>query len=237
MQIKKIHIQNFKSLVDFKLDNPKSFCAFVGPNASGKSNIFEALEFVNYVVNYSFNAPSFFGGIENIMSFGFKRIDESDHFVDMRFNCSFLDNIRIGFDLHFSRKIGEFYTIDAINPENFSELEPNRSPRILDLKDAKTKNDFIKKWKSQGKKYDNNYEIFIDNFSRIFVGKPELVRINSESKKLKADASNLAQIIGQIFQDETKKEDFIDWLRILVPEFENILVKQSNIDGGYDFCL
>ncbi len=40
MGLKKIHIRNFKSLVDFKLGNLKSFCAFVGPNASGKSNIF-----------------------------------------------------------------------------------------------------------------------------------------------------------------------------------------------------
>ena len=48
MRIKKIQIKNFKSLVDFELEDLKPFCAFVGPNASGKSNIFEALEFASY---------------------------------------------------------------------------------------------------------------------------------------------------------------------------------------------
>ncbi len=69
MRIKKIHIRNFKSLVDFELEDLKPFCAFVGPNASGKSNIFEALEFTNYLTKYTHEAPSFFGGIQNIHSY------------------------------------------------------------------------------------------------------------------------------------------------------------------------
>ena len=69
MRIKKIQIKNFKSLVDFELENLKPFCAFVGPNASGKSNIFEALEFTNHIVRFSFEAATFFGGMQNVLSF------------------------------------------------------------------------------------------------------------------------------------------------------------------------
>jgi AAA15 family ATPase/GTPase len=69
MKIKKIHIQNFKSLVDFELEDLNPFCAFVGPNASGKSNVFEALEFANYRIRYGNEAASFFGGKESIVSF------------------------------------------------------------------------------------------------------------------------------------------------------------------------
>jgi AAA15 family ATPase/GTPase len=69
MRISRIHIRNFKSLVDFELDSPKPFCAFVGPNASGKSNIFEAVEFTNYRIRYGNEAASFFGGKESIVSF------------------------------------------------------------------------------------------------------------------------------------------------------------------------
>lgn len=61
MRIKQINIKNFKSLVDFELKDVKPFCAFVGPNASGKSNIFEALEFLNYLIRFSSEAPSFLG--------------------------------------------------------------------------------------------------------------------------------------------------------------------------------
>ncbi|HVA98121.1 MAG TPA: AAA family ATPase, partial [Bacteroidia bacterium] len=43
MKIREINIKNYKSLVNFKLSSPNAFSVFVGPNAAGKSNIFEAL--------------------------------------------------------------------------------------------------------------------------------------------------------------------------------------------------
>lgn len=73
MRIKKLHIRNFKSLVDFQLENLPSFAAFVGPNASGKGNIFEALEFTNYLCRFPFEATSFFGGKQSIYSYNSKK--------------------------------------------------------------------------------------------------------------------------------------------------------------------
>ena len=67
MKIKSIYIDNFKSLVDFRLTEPNPFSVFVGANGVGKSNIFEALEFLNY--RYSFKngkLDDFFGGYENL---------------------------------------------------------------------------------------------------------------------------------------------------------------------------
>jgi predicted ATPase len=40
-----------------------------------------------------------------------------------------------------------------------------------------------------------------------------------------------------IFENEAKRSDFIEWLRILIPEFKNIEIKKSNIDGSYDFLI
>ncbi|HEV7350439.1 AAA family ATPase [Telluribacter sp.] len=45
MKLKKLHIKNFKSLVNLEIDEPNTFTVFVGANGVGKSNIFEALEF------------------------------------------------------------------------------------------------------------------------------------------------------------------------------------------------
>ncbi|NVI86661.1 AAA family ATPase [Actinomadura sp. BRA 177] len=42
--ITRVEIDGFKSFLDFKLDVPP-FLALVGPNASGKSNLFDAIEF------------------------------------------------------------------------------------------------------------------------------------------------------------------------------------------------
>ncbi len=52
MAIEKIHIKNFKSLVNVIIDKPNPFTVFVGPNASGKSNIFEALEMYSFIKRF-----------------------------------------------------------------------------------------------------------------------------------------------------------------------------------------
>lgn len=226
MCIKKIYIQNYKSLVDFELDNPPPFCAFVGPNASGKSNIFEALEFINYAHRFSFEAPSFFNGKESILSYNKKRINTFLGLRDLSFRIDFENELTLHFDAIFEQSNNRFSSIGTIST-------PQNESNVFGSFDFKNK--FEVKLKENGVRV--NLEMFLENFSRIFVGATKLIRINQPSSKLLPDASNLSQIIGQIFQDENKKEDFIDWVRILIPEFKNIEVKKSNIDGSYEFFV
>ena len=67
MKIKRLVIENFKSIERIELIEPNPFTVFVGPNGSGKSNIFEALEFVNRcskaIVSEVFRE---FGGVKKI---------------------------------------------------------------------------------------------------------------------------------------------------------------------------
>lgn len=232
MRIKKIHIQNYKSLVDFELDNPPPFCAFVGPNASGKSNIFEALEFTNYTSRFGFETPSFFGGMSHILSYLAINQHNFNNGKEISFSIDFNDNVLLDFYGYFNERIPEMFSI--IGDENVKDLT---DLSILNIRDLQKRKEFIENWRNEGNNYENDYEIFIDNFSRVFVGASKLIRINQPSSKLLPDASNLSQIIGQIFQDENKKEDFIEWVRILIPEFKNIDVKKSNIDGSYEFFV
>ncbi len=51
MKIKSLNIKNFKSLVDITIEEPNNFSVFAGPNASGKSNIFEAIEIIDFIQN------------------------------------------------------------------------------------------------------------------------------------------------------------------------------------------
>lgn len=66
MKIKSIELDNFKSLLNFKLIEPNAFSVFVGANGVGKSNIFEALEYMTFK---SFNnwesTDELFGGYQN----------------------------------------------------------------------------------------------------------------------------------------------------------------------------
>ncbi len=235
MRIKKIQIKNFKSLVDFELEDLKPFCAFVGPNASGKSNIFEALEFTNYLIRFSYEAPSFFGG-RLLLSFNpvaFEKVLSDRINIDITFN----DEMNINYFLEFSN--------EANSENNLAHLGSKRKPEnpfSLEVADIILKNkikrkDFVKRWISNGGFYENDFEIFIDNFSRIFVGKSELNRIPTINGKLGPDASNISQVLGMILENADTRTDFIDWLRILIPEFKNIELKQSNIDGTFDFFI
>ncbi len=62
MQIKRLVIENFKSIERIELIEPNPFTVFVGPNGSGKSNIFEALEFGSLVSKTNNLVESLFGG-------------------------------------------------------------------------------------------------------------------------------------------------------------------------------
>jgi predicted ATPase len=244
MRIKQIHIKNFKSLVDFKLENLPQFCAFVGPNASGKSNIFEALEFINCFVKFNYSVSDMFGGGGNILSYARKEIELDEtikkantRFPELSFLVAFDDDIFINPLMAFD-KDGK---LDALWHFKHYDIDKNDGiSRPLDpllISSLKERTEFVYDWTEEGHSYNNSYEVFIDNFSRIFIGKPDLKRINQPSGKLIVDASNLSQIVGQIFQDEAKREDFIAWLKILIPEFENIEVKKSNIDGSFEFFV
>ncbi|MEZ0484716.1 AAA family ATPase [Fibrella aquatica] len=68
MQIKRLVIENFKSIERIELIEPNPFTVFVGPNGSGKSNIFEALEFM-YLANATNDlVEDLFGGQEGFLN-------------------------------------------------------------------------------------------------------------------------------------------------------------------------
>jgi len=70
MKIKRLVIENFKSIERIELIEPNPFTVFVGPNGSGKSNIFEALEFLQLTLQTPTEiALSLFGGKEQVIRF------------------------------------------------------------------------------------------------------------------------------------------------------------------------
>ena len=242
MRLKRIQIRNFKSLVDFKLTNLKPFCAFVGPNASGKSNIFEALEFSNYAFKYSFDAAAFFGGKKSIYSYNPIKIEDFNlNEGGQSYFYEFTDGIKIDFFLSFKiegNNNNSNYDIGSMSSQkhlikNIEQLS------TLDIRKQDKREEFINKLKKNGILYENDYEQFADNFTRVFIGKEPRVYGSPQlySSSLLTDASNLGQILGNIFADDNKRKEFIEWLHILIPEFKDIEVKKSNLDSSYDFFI
>ncbi|WPV63755.1 ATP-binding protein [Chitinophaga sp. LS1] len=234
MKIKQLHIQNYKSLVDFKLENLPAFAAVVGPNASGKSNIFEALEFTNYVCRFRFEAASFFGGIKNIYSYQAQPND------NMSFSYKFVNELIINFGLITTSQNHLFNLDDTymiIQGPIYNLSNKDDEFVFLDIRDKQKRDNFLEELKQIQLPYNNEFEIFIDNFSRIFVGKNFLNRSSQLQSRLHTDASNLSQILAQILEDSEKKDEFVEWLRILIPEFRDIEIRKSNIDGSSEFFL
>lgn len=234
MKIKKLQIKNFKSLVDFELEDLKPFCAFVGPNASGKSNIFEALEFMNYVARFNREAPDFFGGKNAVLSYQARPVSSNESDKAIRMDCVFVDDITINFTGEFLDTDDGFSNFATV----YNQINLSNSLSTFFIQDLEKRKQFIQSFRKEpGRRYDDDFEQFVDGFSRVFVGKSSLNRRPIVNTKLSPDASNLSTIIGSIFQNGEKRSDFIEWLQILIPEFKKLEVKKSNIDGSYDFLI
>jgi predicted ATPase len=156
------------------------------------------------------------------------------------FDCTFSDGIRLDFLGLFADKTETFsnFVVLADDHLNNRRFQGGIDLAIDEIKSLEKRKHFLDYWRDVlQNSYESDFEQFIDNFSRIFIGKPSLNRTPPVNSRLSPDASNLPQIIGLIFENEEKRNDFIEWLRILVPEFKDIEVKRSNIDGSYDFFV
>jgi predicted ATPase len=239
MHISRINIRNYKSLTDFTLVDPKNFYAFVGPNSSGKSNIFEALEFTNSAFKYSVDAAYFFGGRKNIVSFNPTKIDQLPK-SSLAFQYHFADNIIIDFSIKF---FGDGVSNQDLGTRSFTQhkIGSLNQPDPFELRDLNTRNEFLDQLKNNGLTYENDYEQFIDRFSRIFINNIKVDRMLGSppptSSGLRNDGGNLTEILGTILANPVKRDDFLEWLRILIPEFDTLKVERSSFGPYYEFFL
>ena len=128
MKIKSIEIDNFKSLLNFKLVEPNPFSVFVGANGVGKSNIFEALEYLNYKWLYNnTNVDELFGGDKSFVNFN-KYLDQSSFKID-----SFTDNY-----LEYNRNYLDVTEADFVSGVN------NKNEFVKDFGESKFNSQFIK---------------------------------------------------------------------------------------------
>ncbi len=99
--IHSLSIQNYKSLVNIKISEPSKLLVFAGANASGKSNIFEAIEFLMHTAMTTGTiAFDIFGGAENVVNY--KAQERKDELLEIIMNLSFgNNNHNIGFGLKY----------------------------------------------------------------------------------------------------------------------------------------
>lgn len=207
MKLQRLHIKNFKSIVDLKIVEPNPFTVFVGPNGSGKSNIFEALEFLVFIHKESFfDVIRKKGGAEKILNCKNFEQNLPDYQIDI--NCILdipqfkeVDDSIYAWVSFYHNKL-----FKGGGSSKFSEI-PKTDPRFL----AKQ---------------------FIENFSRLFIRNIEIeTNKYSDDLFLTLSASNLEKVLKRILLDENKREEIKEWLDLFIPGFENIEIVSSDLSG------
>lgn len=220
MKLQKLHIKNFKSIVDLDIVEPNPFTVFVGPNGSGKSNIFEALELVNLIGNMSqYKIEDILGGKESYLPFN-----------------SSIDKVEMSFKYE-----GNVYSYEF--PEVPVTTTVNRiftpAPTLTPTPVSETENS---KANSTTKALNNNSISFAKWIVLNFIRLRSSISIVSNkrgneqknyqsSEKLDSLASNLEMVLKRILQDKIKSEEILDWLGLFIPEFERIEIKSEEING------
>jgi predicted ATPase len=207
MKVQRLQINNYKSLVNVEVKNPQPFTVFVGPNASGKSNLFEAIEFwVSASKNY-LDTARLFGG--------------SNAIVNRKVNNPATISISAAFE-SFSPRMNMILndaTGDSMStkqfgfPETEDEIEWSRQRN----------KDFY--WDKA------EYKQFFLQYSRIFINSKSEKIPYKDDKKLSTACGNLEQVLKRILKDDNKKEEIVEWLQLLVPGFENIEIKSEDLSG------
>ncbi|AHW61450.1 Predicted ATPase [Draconibacterium orientale] len=132
-KINRLEINNYKSLVDIELPNPSSLLVFAGANASGKSSVFEAIEFLMHSsMTTGKIALDIFGGPEKIVNFNAQKLKNEKATLTIKLGLEFESNENkeiIDFGLNYElgtekiqKEFTDITTLDTRIMESFSRI-------------------------------------------------------------------------------------------------------------------
>jgi predicted ATPase len=212
VEIKQLNIQNYKSIEKIELHNLSPFSVFVGPNASGKSNIFESIEFLN-TCNKTSNVN------EAIRLFG-----KADDIINKK-NIQ-ASTIHISFNLDSNISPSLHIKGDFIN----SEFQFIRTFRDLESADFFREDSETSIIKSEILDFSKIKQFY--NFTRLFINNPKIKRNNYlDDSRLNADASNLESVLKRVLKNGDKRSLILEELSLLIPGFDNIEIRSDDISG------
>lgn len=208
MKLKTFSVKGFKSLKGISIIEPAQFSVFVGANAAGKSNIFDALEFLTLcnitqvqAVYKTFGTPV-----------------ELNH-----------QGETAGIEIHAKLQSSDplfIKIVDDGNPKSIKLYETSKNFR----QQLFGSNVNISSVSEPAVGDDEKKHFF--NFSRIFVGHDKLVRrMIADDSMLRTDASNLELVLKRILQDESKRSEIFELLELLIPGFKSIDIVTQELSG------
>jgi len=205
MKIDSINIKNYKSLVDIKINKPNPFTVFVGPNASGKSNILEAIEFITFNESNKMPNKTFveFGGFTEIIN---KNEFQNNSDIKMNFQIELENDEKpLKLSMQFDKNGRFFPNYEILDYDKMMEMILKEKP-ILQMHFRIVQRLFINNYIIDRQKYQDN-------------------------QKLDFYASNLEKVLKRLLKEKDEKDEIIEWLQLFIPEFENIEVSTNELSG------
>ena len=231
MSLQSLQIRNFKSIVSIKIDDIPNFSVFAGTNGSGKSNIFEALEFIRDVVRSGVqHATKKHNGFENTHSHKLKGDNAKKFKAILEFQIN-----------------KNHYTYD-MEIRNW-----NKSPLLIE-KIVKNKKELAKRTLQSliilGKTQEISYssdETILKLISReaeellAFISSIERYQIDPnrareaddyfENDTLDSYASNLTTVLSKIEKEKFIAEDITELMQMIVPGLEKISIEKERLNN------
>ena len=228
--LKKLHIKNFKSIVDVEINNIPSFSVFAGSNGSGKSNIFEALEFIRDIVRYgATEAIKKHNGYLNISSHRLKGKNRKTFMAEME--------VRIASNLYRYKLTIENLDTEPILYEILHKDGNEIAKKIKDKNESKiiihererflsySKDETILKLISDESEGLLEFLSAIERYQIDPVKAKDADDYSSTNETLDAYASNLSTVLKRFEKDKSIFEDIMESMQIIVPEFEKFSIE------------
>lgn len=219
--IRRLKIENFKSIDSLEVKGLAPFSVFAGANGSGKSNFFDALDFVSLFVNNGIEtALRAHGGFANIQSK--KREGENSKTFSFEIECDLLEQQEI---YHLS--IDDLNNKPGVRESYKLSKEPTIEGSAIGMKD---------RIYSVLSLYYRNHPLteLLKNLNVYRIeprGAKEPDTSDFDPTKLERKGNNLASVLQCLESDQEIREEILDWMEMIVPGIEKIQTEQQRLDG------
>lgn len=233
MNIKQIKISGFKSIADIELNELEPYSVLAGANGSGKSNFFDALQFISAVISLgTTQALRKFNGYEQVHCF------KSRKSKARTFSASFdlvLDDKRVQYQLKIHDMDKEPKLEEQLSLDNIVFMSRKKEEVIFfDVNDEEQKfsgfpSDKSALMISAHPLYELLSNIVVYRFDPIGAKEPD--SSSTDQGELEQHGRNVATMLAGLEKDDVIREQIIEWMELLVPGLEKVATERQKLDA------
>jgi len=232
--IRYLKIANYRSIDVLELRDLKPFSVFAGPNGAGKTNFFDALDFVNSVIQFGADqAIKKHGGFKNIRclmrNFDAARVFEFESLFELNTKTETTETLTYHLEIH------------QLDTSPFLEeyiLEGGKKWTVNDI--FKDNEEGKPAFRSSGKSFlpiFSNYFQLVHLFNNFRLYRLEPLEAKSPVKnyddsELNYNGRNLAAVLTRLETNDEIRETINEWMELIIPGLEKVQVQNERLTGS-----